>query len=63
MALYFPKYNRGSSTIGYIVGCTRNRRLMDAVPSPQDRIEICRDHLIEIRNAMIAFDKEQKKSK
>lgn len=63
MALYFPKYRRGQSTIGYIVGCSRNRRLIDAVPSPQERIEICRDHLIEVRDAMIAFDKEQKKSK
>jgi hypothetical protein len=62
MALYFPPYRRGQSQIGYTIGCSRNRRLMDAVPSPQDRIEICKDHLLEVRNAMIAFE-DKKKSK
>jgi hypothetical protein len=60
MAVFFPPYRRGQSTIGYIVGCSRNRNLINSVPSPQDRIEICRDHLIELQKVMF---QEQKKSK
>jgi len=62
MALYFPKYNRGQSQTGYVVGCVRNKRLTEAVPSFQDRVEICRDHLREVRDAMIAFQDKPKKS-
>jgi hypothetical protein len=60
MALYFPRYRRGQSSTGYVAGCASNRNLMRVIPSPQDRIEVCRDHLTEVRNAMVAFEDKNK---
>jgi len=52
MADYFPKYRRNESLIGYGARCMTGRDLINAVPSPQVRLEICKQYASDMREVM-----------
>jgi len=52
MADYFPRYRRGESLVGYAARCSTNRDLVNAVPSPSARIEMCREYASDMREAI-----------
>jgi hypothetical protein len=49
---YLPVYVRGQSLAGYIVGCSTRRKMIDAIPSIQDRRNICREHALQSRDLL-----------
>jgi hypothetical protein len=50
MADFFPTYRRGESLVGYAQRCSSSRDLVNVVPSPTARIELCREHAQEVRD-------------
>ena len=49
---YLPDYRRGESLVGYSARCSSGRDLMTAVPSVQARLDICKEHANQMREAM-----------
>jgi hypothetical protein len=49
---YLPEYKRGESLIGYMTRCAAGRKLVNAVDSAKDRMNICRDHAEQMRVAI-----------
>ncbi len=62
MANYFPNYRRGESLVGYSQRCSSGRDLMNAVPSPSVRLEMCKEHAEEVRDFQPKqpFEKQKK---
>lgn len=58
---YLPEYRRGESLIGYMSRCSAQRKLVSAVPSAKDRMNICRDHAEQMRVAIRQPFQENKK--
>lgn len=50
--MYLPTYTRGESTAGYVSRCSTTSDMIKNVPSNQARVNICREHVEQIRNAM-----------
>jgi hypothetical protein len=49
---YLPKYNRGESLGGYIARCSTGRKMVESIPSIQDRRNICREHAQHSRDLL-----------
>ena len=50
---FLPEYRLGESIAGYSARCSSRMRLMRAVPSFQDRLNICREHALQSRDLMM----------
>jgi hypothetical protein len=58
---YLPDYRRGESLIGYMSRCSAQRKMVLAVPSAKDRMNICGNHAEQMRVAISQPFKEEKK--
>lgn len=49
---YLPDYRRGESIVGYQTRCASGRMLQQAVPGLANRIQICKEHALQMRVAL-----------